>query len=112
MRALLSTSVAALFLVLASSDGIADEWEVNNIWWTLIYNYNNSGEDVCIAENYYSTPRTAVFSVFPGDVSIPMRPVHGIARVMLPSYTPVKFFGWVHGTIGNLIESCTLQSWY
>jgi hypothetical protein len=112
MRAVLSTLITILLLIAAPSKSIADEWEVNNIWWSLIFHYDGSDKDLCMAKNYNSKPVTAVFSVFPGDLRHLTRPVHRVIGVELPPYTLLGFFGWIHGTTGNLVQSCTLQSWH
>jgi hypothetical protein len=106
--------VVLILTFLASSwtfnRSFADGQEVNNIWWNLVLNYNNSGEDVCIVENFNSAQLTAVFDVFPGDPTFPNYPVHATVTPTLAPYQIYPIFGWIRG-ITTIPETCTLKSW-
>jgi hypothetical protein len=84
--------------------------QVNNIWWNVILNYNNSGVDVCIAEQYNQNTLIVTFDVFPGDPRFPDRPIHGSSVATMVPYQQYKIFGWIRGTT-TLPETCTLKSW-
>jgi hypothetical protein len=100
----------ALFLIVGSvSQSRADGWEVNNIWWNIIINYNNSGQTICLAEQYNNETFAAVtFDVYPAPNTRPPR--HGTAtqRNMQP-YTPYRIFGWLDGTKPD--PQCVLTGW-
>jgi hypothetical protein len=88
----------------------ADGWEVNNIWWNVIINYNNSGQTICLAEQFNNQTFTAVtFDVYPVPNAWPPR--HGTAtqRNMAP-YTQYRIFGWLDGTKPD--PKCVLTGWY
>ncbi len=71
-----------------ATSGIASY--ANGVWCHIILNYNNSGQDVCLAEQYNSTSLTATFQVSPPP---------GIAGplVMAP-YQQYRVFGWYKPT--------------
>jgi len=61
MVRLVKTILTVGLLVAGSVDsGYANGWEVNNIWWNIIINHNNSGQTVCLAEQFNNEPFVAV----------------------------------------------------
>ena len=112
MRLLTQSVLATIAFLMFCNSSIADGWQVDNIWWNLILNYDNSGMDVCIAENFNSKTVYAIFDVFPADNRVPPRPLHAKSYPTLPPYIQVRFYGWIQGFNGDLKESCILQSWH
>jgi hypothetical protein len=56
----------------------------NGVWCHIVRNYNGSGQDVCLAENYNSTPITARFRVSP--------PPGIVGPVVMAPYQQVRIF--------------------
>jgi len=103
-------TILTVGLLVAGSVGssYANGWEVNNIWWNIIINYNNSGQTICLAEQFNNETFTAVtFDVYP----VPGHPGrHGTAtqRNMQP-YVQYRIFGWLDGAKPE--PKCVLRSW-
>lgn len=100
---------AAILLIASPSQSRADGWEVNNIWWNVIINWRNSGQTICIAEQFNNQTFTEVtFDVYPAPNTRPPR--HGTAtqRNMQP-YTIYRIFGWLDGTKPD--PQCVLTGW-
>jgi hypothetical protein len=114
MRRLLTLSVAVSFIAIGICEGRADGWEVNNIWWNLILNYNNSGADVCVAKQYNSQPLAATFDIYPALTSstpVPKPYLHQkITQVMQP-YIFYRMIGWLVPDQTPVPPQCTLVGW-
>lgn len=92
----------------------ADGHEVNGIWWNVILNYNNSGEDVCVAEQYNNQALSNVqFDIYPGNLNRPGPPwLHGTATIpLMQPYTFYRVFGWLP-TKGAPPPQCTLKNYW
>ena len=93
----------------------ADGWEVNNIWWNVILNYDNKPEDVCVTEQYNNQTLAAVtFDIYPVPSDHPTRPpyFHGPVTVSnLEPYTPRKVMGWGVPDQTPITPQCTLVSY-
>ncbi len=115
MKKLLRLSVAIPFITLATiCEGRADGWEVNNIWWNLILNYNNRGVDVCVAEQYNPQTLAVTFDIYPAlatSTPIPKPYRHQkITQIMQP-YTFYRMIGWLVPDQTPVPPQCTLVSW-
>ena len=76
MVRLVKTILTVGLLVAGSVGSSYANGEVNNIWWNVIINYNNSGQTVCLAEQFNNEMFAAVtFDVYP----VPGHPGHGTA---------------------------------
>ena len=104
----------AVAFVVSATDSRADGWEVNNIWWNLILNYKNSGQDVCVAEQYNNQTLSVTFDIYPATgvfVPIPKPYRHQrITQVMKP-YTFYRPFGWSDPAETPVPPQCTLVSY-
>jgi len=101
---------ASIILIAYSQPGLADGWEVDNIWWNLIINFKNTGMTRCIAENYNMKTVTAVFDVYP-EGNNANRPVHAQTPVVLPYHQQnLRVAGWPDNT--KPAPQCKLISWH
>jgi len=95
----------------SAGESRADGWEVNNIWWNLILNYHNSGEDVCVAEQFNNQTLAVTFDIFPAPglvTPIPKPYRHQkITQIMKP-YTIYKIFGWIDPAQTPVPPQCTV----
>lgn len=91
-------AVIALIALGVTTESRADGQEANGIWWNIILNYNNSGEAVCIAEQYNNQALSNVkFDIYPGNLGRPGPPwVHGTATIpVMQPFTFYRVFGWL-----------------
>jgi hypothetical protein len=112
MRKFIGIVFAVVFMV-SATESRADGWEVDNIWWNLILNYNNSGMDVCVAEQYNNQTLSVTFDIYPAPGLFPPKPPYRhqqITQVMAP-YTLYRPFGWIHGPDTPVPPQCTLVSY-
>jgi hypothetical protein len=100
-------SLGFLIFGLGCTQSRADGNVVNNIWWNIIINYNNSGQTVCVAKQW--NPQTLIvrFDVFP---VFPNNPHHGTVTATMNPYQFYKIFGWLDGT--KPAPQCNLKSWH
>jgi hypothetical protein len=110
VMARLVKTILAVGLLVGESVGssYANGWEINNIWWNVIVNYNSSGQTICLAEQFNSEPFTATtFAVYPvSDHS----GGYGSAtqRNMRPN-VQYRIFSWPDGAKPE--PKCVLRSW-
>ena len=108
-------AVAFSFATL-TTESRADGHEVNGIWWNIILNYNNSGEAVCVTEQYNNQTFAAVtFDIYPAPGTVtpipkPYRHAQVTQKNMQP-YTFYKIMGWVPGSAPSDQLQCNLVSW-
>jgi hypothetical protein len=109
MVRLVQTILIVGLLVIGSVGSVyANGWEVNNIWWNIIANHKNSGQTVCLAEQFNNEPFTAVtFDVYP----VPGRPGrHGTkTQSNMQPHVQYRIFSWLDGAKPE--PKCVLASW-
>jgi hypothetical protein len=103
-------SLVVLAVGMGCEQSFADGQTVNNIWWNLILNWNNSGSDICFSEQYNSKTLVVSFDVYPGDPARPTRPIHGTSTQTMAPFKQYKIYRWPTGNKPN--PQCTLKSWH
>jgi hypothetical protein len=95
-------------------DGIV----VNNIWCKFILDYNNSGENVCIAEQYNGQvggpPLTVFFDIYPALANVTPIPKpyrHQTITAVMKPYQLYRIIGWIKGQAPDNVEQCSLSGW-
>jgi hypothetical protein len=116
MTKLLGAFFAIVFFTVGMANEVrADGWEVNNIWWNVILNYNNQPEDVCVTEQYNSQTLAAVtFDIYPAPGTTPTRPPYRHVQVTLRNMKPFTFYkvmGWITPYQTPVPPQCTLVSY-
>lgn len=94
----------------ACADGIV----INNIWCKFILNYNNSGENVCVAENLNNQPLTVFFDIYPAPgnvIPIPKPYRHQTIRAPMKPQEFNRIFGWIPGQAPDNVQNCSLIGW-
>ncbi len=111
MKPVVKALLSATLLIAGAGIGrsFADEREVNNIWWNLDSDYNDTHQTVCVAENYNDYPVDAVFEVYPGTFDLEGNPVPGTAVLSMRPYVTYKLFGWPDGSGPD--HRCALRSY-
>jgi hypothetical protein len=116
MRKTLGLFIALSFAFFGSANesraaACADGIKVNNIWCKFILNYNNSGSNVCVAENYNNQSLTVLFDIYPAPgyiTPIPKPYRHQTIPVVMPPNEFYTIFGWTPGQAPNGVENCSL----
>jgi hypothetical protein len=103
-------TILTVGLLIAGSvgSGYANGWEVNNIWWNIINNYNNRGQTICLAEQFNNEPFVAAtFDVYP----VAGHPGHRrtVTQTNMQPYVQYQIFGWLDGAKPE--PKCVLASW-
>jgi hypothetical protein len=102
-------------LPVSCDDGIM----VNNIWCKFVLNYQNSGQNVCIGEQYNGQlggpPLTVFFDIYPAPSNVTPIPKpyrhQTITAVMKPYVYDGRIFGWIIGEAPDSVEKCSLSGW-
>jgi len=119
MTKALGLLIALSFVLFASANesraaSCDDGIMVNNIWCKFILNYNNSGQNVCIAIQYNNQPLTVLFDIYPAPgriTPIPKPYRHQTIRALMKPYEFNRIFGWIQGEAPDNVQSCSLIGW-